>query len=63
MNTAYCKSKIVTIMVILAILATITTTLHHRRLLPGSASRTQAGPVLPATAYSDLVNGLSMGGR
>lgn len=33
------------------------------RLRSAPGAQQQAGPVLPGTAYSDLVNGLSIGGR
>jgi hypothetical protein len=62
MNTSI--GSIVTLLVTVAVLATASATLHHRaKLVRSVACQQQAGPVLPATAYSDLVNGLSMGGR
>ena len=62
MNNALSRSTI-TLLVILAVLVTATAALYnHPKPARSVAGQQQAGPVLPATAYSDLVNGLSAAG-
>jgi hypothetical protein len=55
--------RIIFALVALVTLALCIATTNTNSRLQTAAIREQSGQVLPATAYSDLVNGLSTGGR
>lgn len=62
MNTVFHRSSI-TLLVALAILFIIAANMHRHVVLSRKATGTQESLTLPATAYSDLLNGLAVGGR
>jgi methionine-rich copper-binding protein CopC len=51
------KKSILAVLIALILFVYVSTALAHRTV------KEQSGPVLPASAYSELVNGLTAGGR